>query len=209
MNGAGSSVASSEAETPMAPTGLGATQFSTTQINLSWTPSSSPVTGYNIYRSTASGGENYNNTPLNGSTPWTSTSYNDTSCPSDGATYYYTVEAVSGTGSSLPSNEASATTPLAAPTGLTATDDGTHPTSQIDLGWTDNSSAESGYQIWRATDVSGSPGTFTQVGTTVANATTYSDTSVTDGTKYWYEVRAYNTAAAPRSTRTSRTRRPP
>ena len=98
---------------------------------------------------------------------------------------------MNGSGSSTASNETNATTALAAPTGLSAT---AVSISEIDLTWTDNSSTASSYNISRAPDVSGSPGTFQQVGTAAAAATGYDDTSLTDGTKYWYEVQAYNAA---------------
>ncbi len=80
----------------------------TAQIALSWTASQSPGTaGYNIYRSTTSGGE-YNriNTSLN-----TTTSYNDQQV-ADGVMYYYVTTAVDGQGlESVYSNQASAMVP--------------------------------------------------------------------------------------------------
>jgi hypothetical protein len=90
-----------------APTSLTATDASTTQVNLSWTASDSTVTGYNVYRSTTSGGES--TTPLNSSplSP-TATSYQDTSVLA-GNTYYYTVKGVNGPATSSASNEAHVT----------------------------------------------------------------------------------------------------
>jgi hypothetical protein len=80
----------------------------TAQIALSWTASQSPDTaGYNIYRSTSSGGQ-YNriNTTLN-----TTTSYNDQQV-TDGVMYYYVTTAVDNTGmESTYSNQASAMVP--------------------------------------------------------------------------------------------------
>ena len=60
---------------------------------------------------------------------------------------------MNGSGSSVSSNEATALTYPAAPTGLTATDDATHPSTQIDLGWTAPSGNETvtGYNIYRST----------------------------------------------------------
>lgn len=60
--------------------------------------------------------------------------------------------------------------------------------SEIDLAWVDNSSTETGFKIERSPDNA----TWAQIGTAVANATTYNDTGLTDGTKYYYRVRAYN-----------------
>jgi Abnormal spindle-like microcephaly-assoc'd, ASPM-SPD-2-Hydin len=58
-------------------------------VSLSWSPSSSPVVGYNVYRGTQSGGPY---TRLN-SSPQPSTSYNDGTVVS-GRTYFYAATAV-------------------------------------------------------------------------------------------------------------------
>ena len=93
-----------------APTGLTATAVSANQINLSWTPPSVTVSGYDVYRGTTPGGENHS-TPI-----WvTAAAYSDTGLTA-GTTYYYTVEAVNASGGHAASNEANATTgPTAAP----------------------------------------------------------------------------------------------
>jgi autotransporter-associated beta strand protein len=121
---------------PAAPTGLNTVPPSATQINLSWTAPGGTVTGYNVYRGTSPGGENYS-APLNGGTPVTTTTYSDTTA-APGTTYYYTVEAVNVSGSSAASNEAvvvdgavlhAANYPLPAGAAVTVTDGG-----EIDLG---------------------------------------------------------------------------
>ena len=108
VNAAGSSGASNEYSTltfPGAPTSLGATAVLGSQVSLSWTVPSGTVSGYNIYRGTTPGGENYS-TPLNGGTLVATASYNDTTAIAN-TTYYYTVVAVNASGSSAASNEAS------------------------------------------------------------------------------------------------------
>ena len=80
----------------------------------------------------------------------------------------------------------SSTTGPIAPSDLSAT---ATPTSQINLSWTDNSSDEIGFKIERKT---GTDGIYTHVATVAANVQTYSDTSLTAGTLYYYQVRAYN-----------------
>jgi uncharacterized delta-60 repeat protein len=80
-----------------------------------------------------------------------------------------------------PSNEPNAPSNLSA-TAISA--------SQINLGWTDNSSNESGFKIERKTGIGG---TYSQIATVGANVTTYSNTTGLDpSTQYCYRVRSYN-----------------
>ena len=162
-----------------APTGLGATAVSTTQINLSWTAPSGMVTSYNIYRSTQSGNEG--NVAI-GTTSLTS--YSDATA-NPGTTYYYEVAAVNGTGTGGQSTEASALTAPAVPTNLGAT-----PISatEINLTWSAPSGTVTSYNIYRSTQ-SGNEGNVA-IGTT--SLTTYSDATANPGTTYYYEVAAVN-----------------
>jgi hypothetical protein len=76
-------------------------------VSLNWDPSSSTVTGYNIYRGTQSGGPY---TKLN-SALLSTTSYSDGTVQS-GTTYYYVATAVnSGNVESSYSNQATAAVP--------------------------------------------------------------------------------------------------
>ena len=81
-------------------------------VCLTWTASVIPpaVTGYNVYRATTSGSENFG-TPLN-ATPTTNVFFYDTTV-AVGTTYFYKVVAV-GTGGvlSAPTPEVSAQVPL-------------------------------------------------------------------------------------------------
>ncbi len=74
----------------------------------------------------------------------------------------------------------------AAPTNLTAT---ATSLSQIVLNWTNNATNESGFIIKRSSSLTG---TFSQVGTTSAGVTTYTDTNLSPSTTYFYEVLATN-----------------
>ena len=76
-----------------------------------------------------------------------------------------------------------------APSNLTAT---AISQSQINLSWTDNSSSETGFKIERSLTGGGSG--FSQIATTTASVTTYSDTGLNPDTTYYYRVRAYNAA---------------
>jgi predicted phage tail protein len=91
---------------PGTPTNLTAAPAKPRGVSLKWTPPTSnggsPITGYEIWRSTASGQEVFLVAVGN------VTTYKDTSATS-GITYFYWVEAVNGAGAGAHSNEASAT----------------------------------------------------------------------------------------------------
>src|SRR5436853_7605967 len=87
------------------------------------------------------------------------------------------------------SNEVNGITILRSPTSLTAT---AVSSSQINLTWTDNSLTESGYRIEQ------SPVDnlhYTEIATVGPNVTSYSATGLSEATKYYYRVRAYNAIA--------------
>ncbi|WP_422923348.1 fibronectin type III domain-containing protein [Singulisphaera sp. PoT] len=63
---------------------------------------------------------------------------------------------------------------------------------QVDLSWSDTL-RETGFIIERSTN---GANVWTQIGTAGADATSYSDTTANDGTRYDYRVRAYNGVAA-------------
>ena len=98
-----SNASNSPAKISLSGTGA-AISYSTT---LSWTASTSSVTGYNVYRGTASGGPY---TKLTASVD-SNTSYADNSVQA-GLTYYYVVTSVNSSGAeSVYSNQVSATIP--------------------------------------------------------------------------------------------------
>jgi Metallo-peptidase family M12/Fibronectin type III domain/Dockerin type I domain len=82
------------------------------------------------------------------------------------------------------------TTGPAAPSNLAAI---AASSSKINLTWQDNSGTETGFAIERKT---GAGGTWQQVGTTIPNATSYSDLGLAANTTYYYRVEA-NSADGP------------
>lgn len=56
------------------------------------------------------------------------------------------------------------------------------------LNWTDNSSNEQGFKIYRSDDGK----KFAFIGKTPENVETYTDTEIVEGEEYWYQVAAYN-----------------
>ena len=179
-----------QATVPGAPTGLTAAGANSS-VKLSWTaPSSnggSPITSYDVYRATSPGGEG--TTAV--ATGVTGTSFTDATV-TNGTKYYYTVAAVNAVGVSAQSNEASATpqpTVPGAPTGLVASGG----SGQVALSWTtpntDGGSAITGYNVYRGTTAGGEGSTPIATG---VNGGSFTDTTVTNGTKYYYTVAAVN-----------------
>jgi hypothetical protein len=71
------------------------------------------------------------------------------------------------------------------PTLLTAT---AFSSTRIDLAWTDNGGAETGFRIYRSVDGVN----YTELDTVLADVVVYSDTACVFSTQYWYKVTAYN-----------------
>ena len=160
---------------PVVPTGLAAVPGNA-QISLSWTASSG-ATGYYVSRSTATGG------PYTQISAPSGTSYIDTGL-TNGTKYFYVVSAYNSAGRSANSVEVSATPILPAPStpaGLSASAGNT----QVSLSWSASAGA-TGYHVKRST----TSGAETQIAAPASNS--YSDTGLTNGTKYFYVVSAVN-----------------
>jgi hypothetical protein len=185
-NSSGSSSPSNEVHAttlygpPVAPSNLGAIVISASQINLSWTDNSSFETGVKIERKTGSTGTWAQIATVAANV----TTYNNTGL-SQHTIYYYRVRAYYSTYNSSYSNEDYATTEIAAPGNLTAT---AVSISQINLHWTDNSNDEDGFGIQRKNGIFG---TYEFITIVAANATSYQNTGLSQGTKYYYRVCAY------------------
>ena len=74
----------------------------------------------------------------------------------------------------------------AAPTALSAT---AASSTQINLSWTDTASDHTGFKLERKT---GSGGTYAQIATPAASASSYSDSALSASTQYYYRIRAAN-----------------
>ena len=173
---------------PADPTGLTATPGDW-QISLDWNDNlESDLWGYNVYRSLTSG--NYT-AALNPSL-LSSSNYTDTSVSAN-TTYYYVVQAVDlEAQESGDSNEDSAMpldNPPADPTGLTATESD----QQVALDWADNSESDlDGYNVYRSL----SSGNYTAaLNPSPISTSNYTDTGLTNGTTYYYVVRAVDLGA--------------
>jgi hypothetical protein len=186
-NATGDSAFSNEMNgtTPLAaPSSATATAVSSSEIDLTWVDNSASETGYKIERKKTSTGTYQQIAVVNANTQ----SYQDRGLDPN-TKYFYQIRATNGVIDSAYSNSPSATTLLDAPvppSGLTVT-----PvlTNKITLSWTDNSNNEAGFKIQRKTGVTGN---YADLATTAANVTIYNDTTVTDGTLYYYRVAATN-----------------
>jgi DNA/RNA endonuclease G (NUC1)/fibronectin type 3 domain-containing protein len=155
---------------PAAPTGLAATA-GTGHVALTWN-SVGGATSYNVKRSTSAGTETTIASPA-------TNSYDDATAV-NGTPYFYVVSAVGAGGEGANSSEVTAT-PLAAPTGLTATPGNAH----VVLNWTAVAGA-TGYNVKRST----STGAETTLAAPATNS--YDDLTAANGTQYFYVVTATN-----------------
>ena len=164
---------------PNVVTGLVATAGNA-QVSLTWNTSSG-ATGYYVKRSTTSGAESKISTQ-------SGTSFADTGL-TNGTKYYYVVSAYNSYGESANSAEVSATpaapTVGTAPSALIATPGN----AQVALNWNAVTGATS-YNLKRST-TGGGPYS-TAAGSPSTNA--FVDTSVNNGTKYFYVVTAVTSA---------------
>jgi probable HAF family extracellular repeat protein len=171
---------------PPAPSGLAATVVSGSQVFLSWTDNSGDETAFALWRQTGA-----NAFARIGVLTPNSTSVMDSGV-SAGTSYTYAVRAIGLGGASAWSNQATvtpATPPLSPPTFLRAT---MAHRAQIQISWTDNSSNETAFAIWRKAG----NGAYTRVGVVPPNRPTFTDIGVNPSTLYTYRVRATNDTVA-------------
>jgi subtilisin family serine protease len=166
-------------------------------VHLSWAlnGAGAAATSVNIYRGTAPGAEG--NTPFVANLAPSTTSFDDTTAQ-NGTTYYYQVAAVNGSGEAR-SNEVAALAagPPGAPTlSVPVAGNGT-----VHLSWTapasNGGSPITQYKIFRGTSPGGE-GT-SSIASVGSATTSYDDGTVTNGTTYYYQVAAVNSAGETRS----------
>jgi len=166
----------------VAPSALAATVKSPTSIQLNWTDNDSSAQGYYVLRS-IDGGKTF--PQLTKLTSGSASTYTDNSVASFHS-YEYQIEAYKTGSTSAASNTVAATTPLAAPSSVTAS---MVSATSIQVRWKDNDAAAGGYYILRSSDGTN----FSQVGqASSATATTYTDSTAGLLHTYDYEVQAYN-----------------
>lgn len=177
---------------PSAPDGLTALAMNSDEIALNWNDNADSEQGFKIDRKTGAGGTYTEIATVAANT----TDYNDNSALTEGTLYYYRVRSYYGASYSSYSNEATTSTLLAGPSALAAA---VLSDTDIDLSWTDNSSAESGFEVDRRTG----DGSFSRIGTLGADSTEFSDTELAAGTTYDYRIRSTNGTISSLYTQTS------
>jgi chitodextrinase len=178
---------------PTAPSGLGATVTSSSQINLSWTASTDNVgvTGYKVERCQGASCTTFAQIAAP-----TTTTYSDTGLTAS-TSYSYRVRATDAAGNlsgysntaSATTNSAGDTTPPTAPSNLQTSGVGA---SVVTLTWTESTDnvGVTGYKVERCQGANCT--TFAQIGTPTANS--YTDSGLTAATSYSYRVRATDAA---------------
>lgn len=189
----------------LAPANLTATSATGASVTLSWTDNSPNETSFTVMRAPAASG----NFTVLASVARTSTlklatggavSYADASVVA-GVAYDYQVIAVNTTGTTVsnsqPSNTATVTPSVPAPTGLTAS---VATGTAVVLNWVDSTSSETAFQVVR-TDANGASTVFTTPArsttqtTATGGAVSYSDASALPMVNYSYAVAAITSAA--------------
>lgn len=173
---------STEPVAPTAPTGVSASDgTSTAKIRITWNASSG-ATDYKVYRNTS---DSSASAKLLASS--VKSSYYDDTTAEVGTTYYYWVVAHNSIGDSDYSASDYGWRAYAvpdAPTGVSATD-GTR-TDGVAVTWNSVSGATS-YSVWRSDTSSSASASCLMNGIT---ATSYTDTTAVEGKTYWYWVKA-------------------
>ncbi|NTU43143.1 MAG: hypothetical protein HGA78_08860, partial [Nitrospirales bacterium] len=175
-------------DTPAAPQGFKAVSASASKINLVWADKAADETSFGLYRRTGAGAWSLLTT-----TAADATSFSDqTATGNDGTSNYsYYLKACNAEGCS-PATQI-AIVPfrpmnLAASTG-----------SSIGLTWSDKSSNESGFEVYRKEGDCTSGGTWSLLKRIAANSASYTDadTALVHGGRYSYRLRAFFETAVP------------
>lgn len=169
---------------PATPSSLAGTAISSSQINLSWADNSTSETGFILERR-KSGTPSFIEVARPSANE---TTYSDTTDVVPGWKLYYRIKAYNTGGESAYSAEINVTPPAAQsmpPDNLLVS---TFSTSELRLNWDDNSPDETKFEIYRRQSGTGQPMAYlAEVG---ANVTSYANTGLPSGTKFYYQVRA-------------------
>ncbi len=169
------------AGSPHIPTSLRADSKSDSRVDLTWNDVSEIETDFKIYRKAGSGSLTLLDTVAAGIQR-----YSDRSAAGNSTTtsYRYDVRVCNGSDCSLPNT--AAIVPFS-PEDLVAT-----AAATVQLNWEDNSSDESGFEIWRKNGACTTENPWVMVHRVAANTQFFNDRGAVESTEYAYKVRAYS-----------------
>ena len=176
-----SGIATANTVLPAAASALAATTIHGQRVDLTWADNSANEAGFRIQRCTGPGCVDFAQIATVGVNV---TGYQDVSA-TYGLSYSYRVLAANVSGDAAPSNTATASTFLSAPTGIVAT---TLNRSDIRVTWTDVGSFEQAYEIFRCEGPACSG--FSSVGFVGGAVNTFVDGGLNAASDYTYQVRA-------------------
>ena len=173
-----------EGPPPDAPTGLTATAIAYNQVDLAWTDVATNETRYRIYRS---------ETSVSG--PWIriasigadSESYSDY-IVDPSTQYWYYVGAYNPAGEADSNVDTATTDAIPIPDAPIDLSISNIAWNLVSLAWTDIATVEDGYKVYRSED----DVVYAEVADLAADATSYTDTTVSPSTLYYYKVAPYN-----------------
>ncbi|KAF0151708.1 MAG: putative S-layer protein [Ignavibacteria bacterium] len=166
------------------PSDMKLTKASANKIQITWKDNSKSEAGYIVERKIKGEAQfkELNKTAANIVT------YTDDNL-ADGKIYYYRIAGLtSATTSSNPTAVDSLTLPMIAPSDVTAKLAVDNNKMQITVTWKDNSQSETGYKIERKEGT----GAYKEVGSVLANISTYTDADIVKNKDYTYRVKGYN-----------------
>ena len=180
---------------PARPNNLRTTSIAFDVVNLAWNDNSTNETAFYLERGVLTGGR-WVYTRI-ATLPADTTTYSDTTVAAS-RQYRYRVQATNSAGNSSYSSVLSVTTPAPAnpvpmaPSSLRATAQVAGTARLISLQWNDNSNNETGFRVYRSTNMA----TWTLITTTGANVRFYTNTGLARNTTYYYQVLAFNAAGS-------------
>jgi len=178
---------------PAAPTNFQAVSGGTDQIDQSWDwdvgSKSAVLNGFPAQIATDAAFSNIIGTAF---IPVTTRAHSWTGLASN-TTYYTRIRASNGTGASDWATASGTTSSVPAPAAPSANEVIVSGVTTATQSWTDNASTEIGFTVQRATNSSFSAGLVSV--DVAADTTSHAWTGLTEGTRYWYRVRANGTDA--------------
>ena len=177
------SQASDAEDNLVTPSGLNAEALSTTDIKLTWNDNTNFEDNYLVERKK----DGENEFVQIASLAANSVEYTDTQLE-PGTTYSYRVKAENSTTASNYSAIETTTTQALPPPNAPTDFEGTSTETSISLTWTDNADDETGFKLYRSLSES----EYSVIAELPENSTSSLDENLSQGTKYYYKLEAYN-----------------